>query len=383
MNHDPDIQAWIDRAKTRDILEVAQEQGAVLKRSGGEWVGPCPACNGTDRFAVNTAQQVFNCRGAVGGDVIKLVEHVCGASFMEAVEIVSGEPPPKRESTLRPADPEIQRERRDERRDVELGRQQAEQQKQERAADRAARIFNSSTAIAGTLAEAYLRRRAIILPSSMTADLRFAAGLEYRGYADPDATEETPLGVFPCMVAAIRSLITDEIIGLHRTYLEPSEPMKLKPPGDPRQNKAKKSFGTVKGGAIRLGPMRPIMAIGEGIETSASWWQIGKGPDEVCVVSAVSLGNLSGEALESVRHPSGRGRIPNGAPNPDKPGILLPDEVQEVVLLGDGDSDLIATHARLLVAAARFRAQGRTVTIHYAPPKADWNDVLIDQRRAA
>lgn len=42
MSHDPDIQAWIDRAKARDILEVAQEQGAALKRSGGEWVGPCP-----------------------------------------------------------------------------------------------------------------------------------------------------------------------------------------------------------------------------------------------------------------------------------------------------------------------------------------------------
>lgn len=383
MSHDPDIEAWIDQARSADILEIATEMGAVLKRSAGEYVGPCPRCNGTDRFAVKPSEQVFNCRGAGGGDVIALVQHVREVEFVAACEIIVGHPAPRRESQARPIDPEIARERRDERRDAELERQEAQQQKQERAADRAARIFDSAMPIAGTHAEAYLNRRRIYPLPGMADGLRFAAGLEYRGYADPDSPEETALGVFPCMLASIQNLLTLEQVGLHRTYLDPEEPAKLRPPGDASQNKAKKSFGTVKGGGILLGPIRPIMAIGEGIETCLSWHQLGEGPHEVGLVCAVSLGNLAGAATGSMRHPSGRGTIPNGVPDMDRPGIILPPEVEEVIILGDGDSDRYATHASLLVAARRFRAEGRTVSIQYVVDKADFNDALIEMRRAA
>lgn len=382
MSHDPDIEAWIDQARSADILEIATQIGARLKRAGGEWVGPCPRCNGTDRFAVNAIEQVFNCRGAVGGDVIKLVEHAREVEFMAACEIIIGEPPPRRESQVKPVDPEIARERREERRDQELARAEVEARKQERSADRAARIFNDSTPIAGTQADAYLRRRGIFLTPEMSSDLRFAAGLEYRGYADPDANEETALGVFPCMAAAIRNAV-GEIIGIHRTYLDPAEPVKLKPPGDTKQNKAKKSFGTVMGGAIRLGPVRRIMAIGEGIETCASWYQLDYGPDDIGIMSAVSLGNLSGAATGTIRHPNGKGTIPNGVPDLARPGIVLPDGVEEVILLGDGDSEPIATRARLLTAGSRFRTQGLTVSLQLVLAKADFNDVLLERKRAA
>ncbi|MGO4672964.1 CHC2 zinc finger domain-containing protein [Bosea sp. 2YAB26] len=382
MSDDPNIEAWIDQARSADILEIATLMGAVLKRSGSEWVGPCPLCNGTDRFAVKPSEQVFNCRGSVGGDVIKLVEHVREVEFMAACEIIIGEPPPRRESQVKPVDPEIARERREERRDQELARAEVEAKKQERGADRAARIFNDSTPIAGTQADAYLRRRCIFLTPEMSSDLRFAAGLEYRGYADADANEETALGVFPCMVAAIRNAV-GEIIGIHRTYLDPVEPVKLRPPGDAKQNKAKKSFGTVMGGAIRLGPVRRIMAIGEGIETCASWYQLDYGPDDIGIMSAVSLGNLSGAATATVRHPNGKGTIPNGIPDLARPGIILPDGVEEVILLGDGDSEPIATRARLLTAASRFRTQGLTVSLQLVLAKADFNDVLLERKRAA
>lgn len=382
-NHDPDIEAWIDQARSADIMEIATQMGAQLRRAGGEWVGPCPRCNGQDRFAVKPSEQVFNCRGAGGGDVIAMVMHCQDVEFIPACEIIVGSPPPRRESQVRPADPEVIRERREERKDQEIARAEAEQAKQERAADRAARIFAESRPIAGTLAEAYLRRRRIVLSPSMTGDLRFAQGLEYRGYPDVDATEEVGLGVFPCMVAPIRN-VAGEIIGLHRTYLDPNEPAKLKPPGDRRQNKAKKSFGTVMGGSIRLGPIKPVMVIGEGIETVASWFGLDdRGPPDVGIMSAISLGNLSGHPLARVPHPSGRGTIPNGRPDIAKPGIILPDDVEEVILLGDGDSDPIATRAHMLTAARRFREQGKRVLLDFAPPKTDWNDVLIELRRAA
>lgn len=386
MSDDPEIEAWLDEARSTDILEVATRIGARLKRSGGEWVGPCPRCNGTDRFAVNAVEQVFNCRGAVGGDVIRMVEHAGNPSgdtpFFEAVEIIVGRPAPRRESQARPIDPEIQRERREERKDQELARAAAEVQKQERSADRAARIFNESTPIAGTQAEAYLQRRGIFAPPEMLTDIRFAAGLEYRGYPDADAPDEVALGVFPCMVSAIRNAAGD-IIGIHRTYLDPNEPVKLRPPGDARQNKAKKSFGTVMGGAIRLGPIQRAMAIGEGIETCLSWYQLGVGPDEIGIICAVSLGNLSGGATGSLKHPTGRGTIPNGIPDPEKPGIVIPAGVEEVILLGDSDSDPIATRARLLTAARRHRAAGLTASIHLAKPGGDFNDELLALKRAA
>src|SRR5215208_2456457 len=75
-----------------DILLVANEHGARLRRHGREWVGPCPRCGGRDRFAVNTAKQIFNCRGCQrGGDTIELVKLLDGVEFAEALRILEGD----------------------------------------------------------------------------------------------------------------------------------------------------------------------------------------------------------------------------------------------------------------------------------------------------
>jgi phage/plasmid primase-like uncharacterized protein len=79
----------------RDILGVARNLGARLRRSGGEWVGPCPVCGGKDRFAINPSKGLWNCRGCGrGGDAIDLVRRVTGGSFRSAVAVVDGEPRP-------------------------------------------------------------------------------------------------------------------------------------------------------------------------------------------------------------------------------------------------------------------------------------------------
>ena len=55
-----------------------------------------PVCGGDDRFAINTAKGVWNCRQCgVGGDVIKLVQHLDGVDFIAACTTLTGEPPPK------------------------------------------------------------------------------------------------------------------------------------------------------------------------------------------------------------------------------------------------------------------------------------------------
>jgi hypothetical protein len=69
-----------------------------LRKQGRELVGPCPVCGGDDRFSVNIAKGVWNCRGCgVGGNVIGLVEHLDHSDFKSAVTTLAGEAPPRRE----------------------------------------------------------------------------------------------------------------------------------------------------------------------------------------------------------------------------------------------------------------------------------------------
>jgi len=385
--YDPDVQEWIDRARSSsDLLSLAQERGAVLKRSGGEWQGPCPVCGGTDRFSVNERERVFNCRGAEGGSAIDMVMHLDGVSLMEACEIINGEPPPGRDSNVVPLDPSIVKERREERKDRDLAREERETKRKETDRERAARIFDRCQYLLGTDGDAYFRRRKITMSADMCVDIRFAPSLEYWGNVEGEEKLKL-LGEFPCVVAAIRAL-DDTIIGIHRTYLDAREPKKLEPPGDRRLNAAKKVYAEWKGGAIRMSPARACMASGEGIETCASWWQMDAGPDDVGLWCAVSLGNLSGEPTGRLPHPRPNGNIKtimNGTPDMARPGLLLPSEVKELILLGDGDSDTYATHAALLTGARRFRQQGITPFVHFAPNGLDFNDLLLgrEPKRAA
>ena len=55
-----------------------------------------PEVRGDDRFSINVKKQVFHCRGCdVGGDLIKLVQHLDGVDFKTACTVLTGEQPPK------------------------------------------------------------------------------------------------------------------------------------------------------------------------------------------------------------------------------------------------------------------------------------------------
>ncbi len=90
------FEAWSAKARGVRIEDEIARRGIKLKRTGVEHVGPCPKCGGEDRFAINTKKQIFICRGCdVGGDVIKLVEHLDGVDFIAACTTLTGEPPPR------------------------------------------------------------------------------------------------------------------------------------------------------------------------------------------------------------------------------------------------------------------------------------------------
>ena len=67
---------WSAKARAVRIEDEIVRRGIKL-RGKIERVGPCPKCGGEDRFSINTKKGVWNCRQCgVGGDVIKLVEHL-------------------------------------------------------------------------------------------------------------------------------------------------------------------------------------------------------------------------------------------------------------------------------------------------------------------
>jgi DNA primase len=96
---------WVARARAVPIEDELERRGIMLKRVGVEQVGPCPKCGGEDRFAANTAKQIFNCRGCdVGGDVIALVQHLDDSDFKAACGKLAGEPPPQPHCKVRSAE---------------------------------------------------------------------------------------------------------------------------------------------------------------------------------------------------------------------------------------------------------------------------------------
>ena len=87
--------ARVANARAVPIEREVERRGIKLRRSGDELIGPCPKCGGDDRFAINIAKQVFNCRGCeAGGDVIALVEHLDGVDFSHACTTLTGVPRP-------------------------------------------------------------------------------------------------------------------------------------------------------------------------------------------------------------------------------------------------------------------------------------------------
>jgi hypothetical protein len=83
----------LERARDVDLVATAERLGSSLKRmTAAEWAGPCPACGGTDRFAINVRRRLWNCRSCSrgGNDAISLVGHLRGLDFREAVAFLVG-----------------------------------------------------------------------------------------------------------------------------------------------------------------------------------------------------------------------------------------------------------------------------------------------------
>jgi hypothetical protein len=152
---------------------------------------------------------------------------------------------------------------------------------------------------------------------------------------------------------------------------------------------SKKMRGSKSGAHITVTSLNPSprsLVIGEGIETVLAVWTAykiaGRAPTDTEFWAAGDLGNLAGRALRTIPHPTlkrpnGRAQtVPDRYPDPDDPGLSIPDSVEELLLLGDGDSEPLLTECAMERAARRYAKEGRTIRIAFAPAGQDFNDVL-------
>jgi hypothetical protein len=372
---------------------VAQSLSARLKNvAANEWAGPCPVCGGADRFSVNTRKGVFNCRGCGGrGSVIDLVMLVTGCSVIEAGERLTNErrPDHSRDETpkeelarlkVNSAHTEALRRREEDDAKAQEAKARRDQESIADVLERGGSIDRSEKGMA------YLKGRGLASSSpGLLIDIRYVEELAYWGYRDNGSSGEEKLvhlATLPAVAAVIRD-VRGEVIGLAETYLDKNEPRKWISEGSPR-NSPKKVRGHKKGGMIRLGRIGETLALSEGWENALAYIALGLSDNEgVTFAAAVDLGNLSGRATGTIEHPwlkdeNGRPRkIPNGVPDPDAPGVIIPDRVRSIILLGDSDSEFCATRAHFVTAANRFLGHSIATSIHWAPSGADWNEALL------
>lgn len=329
------------------MLESAVRYGAALKRAGREHVGPCPFCGGADRFSVNPGKQKWNCRGHGGGsDPVGMVMHIANLSFLEAVQDITGEPPPV--GDVRPLSDAEKAER-------ERRRAAAEEAQRDREAKQAAEEADTREAAQaiwnaagwgedGVAASAYLATRGfadVAIP-----ELRARQALRY------------PNGkAYPALVCRVDDVAGD-LCAIWRIFLR-DDGRKADVPN------AKLGLGPAGGGAVRIGGVAPKIGIAEGVESALGAWSL--------------IGH---------KHPvwaalSTAGMI----------GFEVPLGVEHVVVFPDGDRPLkkqgheyvAATPAGRKAAESlrdRLLAEGVGVTIAPEPPPGkDYNDLWLQQMR--
>jgi phage/plasmid primase-like uncharacterized protein len=213
----------INRARAVPIEQEIARRGIKLRRAGVELVGPCPKCGGDDRFSINTAKQVFNCRGCnAGGDVIDLVQHIDGVSLKQAIATLAGN------SIRPPAAPKPAK------------HDAGDEQNKLKSADA---IWRAASPL-GPDAIPYFARRGIDINAVPEhGGLRFHPRCPWQG------------STVPAIVARFTTAIGNEPRGIWRRPLSGEKPMTL---------------GPMSGCVIRLWPDEAVelgLVIGEGVET--------------------------------------------------------------------------------------------------------------------
>lgn len=361
---DASFDEWVARARDADILETAYALGAVLKRAGQEWVGPCPLCGGEDRFGVNQRKRVFICRGSDGGDAIKMVEHCLGVDFVSACEYLNNEPPPRgrREESMQKKQARVAAIA-DRRHETEL-RRAAQEKRREGYEDYtrklAREIWQASEPIDGTLGEHYLRGRGIDYDLSGFYSLRFNPIVMHQ---DPNGRLKT----WPALVCAVQGPDM-RFKGIWRIFLDPADKgNKGRAPVQPD----KAALGPVGGGAVWLGYPEAEIRRCEGVETGLGIFGIGRLLGRDTPVACC----MSTSGLIAFQRPPG---VVLDAIWPDADADRLPDEKHPNGMVGPGIDAAHKARAKALMGGLEG-----TVVVPTACHNQDWLDCYVTMRKEA
>lgn len=364
--------ARLEEAKAKPIADIAEQlHVSGLKRAGRELTGPCPKCGGDDRFSINTAKGLYQCRKCgAKGDVIALVCWLRQCSLPEALTWLCGE-----RQELSPAEIE-ERRRKDRLRREKADRQEARRRTQAIAEARA--IWRAGLPAEDSPVRDYLALRGLTrerLPT-MPRVLRYHPDLPYMAHS-AEGWVEAHRG--PAMLAVIQQPDGNGT-AVHRTWFDLSRPRGkalILPPGGDEPLVVKKAWGSKKGAAIRLHtPAEPwdTLVMGEGIETTLTALVSGLFPG-AAFWAGIDLGNIAG------RMQQGKGLRYAGLPDlTDTDAFVPPPCVRELLLIEDGDSEPKMTRAKLLSGARRAMKMvpGLSARVVPCPPGLDLNDVLME-----
>jgi len=391
----------LDDIKARNPLEAVAGGYVKLRRLGGterdplsgRLVGPCPICGGratSQRFEIPKGGESWVCAVCPdGGDVIHLVMKAEGCDFRSAIERLGGR------TEIDKAAAKALFEAREQKR---IDREKTAASYREAERKRLYKMWKSRMPVHGSPVETYAAGRGLQLPAVCPGLGYLPSVPYYHGETIDERGRTRPriIHVGPAMGAAfIRPNGT--FGGLHLTWLgvttspddRPGKAEIIDPDSGEILN-AKKMRGSKTGAHILIAtanasyPRRLI--VGEGIETVLAVWtayvQAGRPIDDVAFWAAGDLGNMAGRATEAVRHPilkrpNGHPmRVPGPMPDPDDSGLSIPDSVEELILLGDGDSEKVLTEHAMMRAARRYTRDGRVIRIPFAPAGLDFNNVL-------
>ncbi|MGJ8570444.1 MAG: DUF7146 domain-containing protein [Hoeflea sp.] len=412
------IDLFVARARDVTIGQAAPLLGLALKGRTVEQAMPCPHCGGKDRFAINTAKNKWNCRGAAtgGNDAIGMAAHIHGldvthrAEFLEACGLALGEAVPdagEQVSDARRAEIRAQAEAR-------AAQAAADAQERERQGNvyrdkelaKCRGIYEAATADWMTLDVAsYLTARTAIGNShlSLFGAVRYAPRLTYWHGKDE---RDNPRDIW-CGPAMVLPFVDGDgaMIGIHQTWIDLGAAPKLRPslicPDKREPLPTKKMRGTKKGGLLPIAGKVSASrwVVGEGIENVCAWLGKELRHDEACAQStfyaaAGDIGNLAGAAARTGRwkHPGEtmidtRGvtrpvMLPSPDPDPERlsEGFPVLPHITELLLLGDGDSEPYWTATMMARAASRaaLLAPGVDVRVPWPPAGQDWAETIVE-----
>ena len=281
----------------------------ITRDLGGYWYrgygsAPCPICQ-TERCK---GQNALTLKDAPGGRLLAHCKksHCAFTDMLAALGMARGD--------YREPDP------------AELAKRDADRRAEEaKRAKQAKQCWQEAGAITGTVAETYLRGRAI------TCDLPETLRFHPEAWHGPSARRH------PAMVALVEDA---QGFAVHRTYLL------LDGKGKARIDPVKMMLGNVAGGAVRLTEAQGGLVVAEGIETALSL-SCGLLRTPATIWAALSTSGIR--------------------------GLTLPPEPSRLTIAPDGDPEgRTAAHDL----ASRASAMGWQVSLLPAPDGRDWNDIL-------